>query len=194
MSDKTFDQVFDEINWDDWRYQPIREVVRHIHTLTSSAIAQEPVGYQFQHDETGRLVMVDAWQVANGFEMANPRLRKAGALYLHAAPQPVMQKPIALTFAGWQAKHGPNGAAYDIEMQQAGWDGAIKYAAPQPQGEQCSSADVEVSYEVIQDDMQVAVTSGQNAYKEILHYAAQYEQDGPIEIYKVHRILIKETT
>jgi hypothetical protein len=28
-----------------------------------------------------------------------------------------------MTFDEWQRKHGPNGGAYDIEMQRAGWDG-----------------------------------------------------------------------
>ncbi len=28
-------------------------------------------------------------------------------------------------FEEWQAKHGPNGGAYDIEMQRAGWNGAM---------------------------------------------------------------------
>lgn len=30
-----------------------------------------------------------------------------------------------MTFEEWQAKHGPNGGAYDIEMQRAGWNGAM---------------------------------------------------------------------
>lgn len=42
-------------------------------------------------------------------------------------------------------------------------------------------------YELHQDDMMVAGTSGKNAWREILHYAAQYEQDGPVEIYEVVR-------
>ena len=28
-----------------------------------------------------------------------------------------------MTFEEWQGKHGPNGGAYGIEMQRAGWDG-----------------------------------------------------------------------
>lgn len=28
-----------------------------------------------------------------------------------------------MTFEEWQEKHGPNGGAYDIEMQRAGWEG-----------------------------------------------------------------------
>lgn len=32
-----------------------------------------------------------------------------------------------MTFEEWQMKHGPNWAAYDIEMQRAGWDGALAH-------------------------------------------------------------------
>lgn len=45
----------------------------------------------------------------------------------------------------------------------------------------------DVSYELIQDDQLVACTSGSNALREIQHYAAQYEQDGPVEIIKCVR-------
>jgi len=45
-------------------------------------------------------------------------------------------------------------------------------------------------FEVWQDDMCVAGTMGSNALNEIKHYAAQYEQDGPIEVYEVTRTLI----
>lgn len=31
-----------------------------------------------------------------------------------------------MTFDEWQAKHGPNGGAFDIEMQRAGWNGRQK--------------------------------------------------------------------
>ncbi len=41
-----------------------------------------------------------------------------------------------MTFDEWQAKHGPNGGAYDIEQQRAGWEGALAHAglsaAPTP--------------------------------------------------------------
>jgi len=45
-------------------------------------------------------------------------------------------------------------------------------------------------FEVWQDDMCVAGTMGSNALNEIKHYAAQYEQDGPIEVYEVTRTLV----
>ena len=49
----------------------------------------------------------------------------------------------------------------------------------------------EVEYELFEvqgdDILMVAGTSGKRAYEEILHYAAQYVQDGPVEIYKLVR-------
>jgi hypothetical protein len=54
-------------------------------------------------------------------------------------------------------------------------------------GRTAGAADAESEYELHQDDMMVAGTSGKRAYEEILHYAAQYVQDGPVEIYKVVR-------
>ena len=41
----------------------------------------EPVAWMFHHDETGRIVCVDSWQVENGFENLNPRLQKICPLY-----------------------------------------------------------------------------------------------------------------
>lgn len=48
----------------------------------------------------------------------------------------------------------------------------------------------EPEYELHQDDMMVAGTSGKRAYEEILRYAEQYAQDGPVELYKVIRTKI----
>ena len=46
-------------------------------------------------------------------------------------------------------------------------------------------------YEVWQDDIMVASASGHrpDAIREILHYAAQYQQDGPVQIFEVRRQL-----
>lgn len=33
-----------------------------------------------------------------------------------------------MIFKEWQEKHGPNGGEYDIEMQRAGWDGAMTHS------------------------------------------------------------------
>ena len=50
--------------------------------------------------------------------------------------------------------------------------------------------DKDAEYELIQDDVLCAGTSGPSALKEIMHYAEQYAEDGPIEIYKVTRTRI----
>lgn len=50
------------------------------------AVAGEQVGWMWQHDETGRTGFVDCWQVENGWQEGNPRLRFISKLY--APPQP----------------------------------------------------------------------------------------------------------
>jgi len=40
-----------------------------------------------------------------------------------------------MTFKEWQDKHGPNGGEYDIEMQRAGWDGAMTHSQCKEQQE-----------------------------------------------------------
>jgi hypothetical protein len=42
---------------------------------------QEPVGYLFQHEETGLTTVVDVQQVEWGFEKNNPRHQKIGPVY-----------------------------------------------------------------------------------------------------------------
>ena len=52
-------------------------------------VEQEPVVWMFQHEETGRIMYVDAQQIEWGFEKNNPRLIKVRPAYLH--PQPPRQ-------------------------------------------------------------------------------------------------------
>lgn len=64
---------------------------------TPPAVAGEPVGWMWQHEENGRTGFVDCWQVENGWQENNPRLRLVSKLYTH--PQPAAQdaerKPLA---------------------------------------------------------------------------------------------------
>jgi len=54
----------------------------------------EPVAWMFQHEETGRIMFVEAQQLEWGFEKGNPRLKKIGPVY--TAPQPAPQgEPMA---------------------------------------------------------------------------------------------------
>jgi hypothetical protein len=46
-----------------------------------SAPVQEPIGYLFQHEETGLTMVVDVQQVEWGFEKNNPRHQKIGPVY-----------------------------------------------------------------------------------------------------------------
>lgn len=48
-------------------------------------------------------------------------------------------------------------------------------------------------FEVWQNDMMVASASGprDDALREAMHYAAQYEQDGPVRVFEVTRILVR---
>lgn len=48
-------------------------------------VSQEPVAYEFQHEDTGRTMFVEPKQVEWGFEKNNPRLFKVGPVYRHPA-------------------------------------------------------------------------------------------------------------
>jgi hypothetical protein len=43
--------------------------------------AAKPVAYMWQHEETGNVGFVDPWQVENGWQAANPRLRIVSPLF-----------------------------------------------------------------------------------------------------------------
>jgi len=49
--------------------------------LAQPAPVQEPIGYLFQHEETGLTTVVDVQQVEWGFEKNNPRHQKIGPVY-----------------------------------------------------------------------------------------------------------------
>lgn len=69
------------------------------------------------------------------------------------------------------------------ELQPSGNTGELV------QGEDSARLDagIEVSYELMQDDMIVAGASGLGADRDIAHYAMVYGQDGPVECYRVER-------
>jgi hypothetical protein len=43
--------------------------------------APKPVAFMWQHEETGNVGFVDPWQVENGWQAANPRLKIVSPLY-----------------------------------------------------------------------------------------------------------------
>jgi len=47
---------------------------------------EEPVAWEFQHEETGLIDFVDPQQVEWGFEKNNPRWQKIGPVYRHPSP------------------------------------------------------------------------------------------------------------
>ena len=46
-------------------------------------IKEEPVAFEYQHEETGVIGYIDQWQIDNGFFKSNPRLQLIGPLYRH---------------------------------------------------------------------------------------------------------------
>jgi hypothetical protein len=56
---------------------------------------QEPIGYLFQHEETGLTTVVDVQQVEWGFEKNNPRHQKIGPLY--TTPPAAQRQWVGLT-------------------------------------------------------------------------------------------------
>jgi len=47
------------------------------------ALKEEPVAFEYQHEETGVIGYIDQWQIDNGFFKSNPRLQLIGPLYRH---------------------------------------------------------------------------------------------------------------
>ena len=58
---------------------------------TQQPVAErEPVAWMWQHEETGRIGFVDSYQIENGWQESNPRLRLSMPLYTSQQPaQPV---------------------------------------------------------------------------------------------------------
>lgn len=61
------------------------------------AVAGEQVGWMWQHDETGRTGFVDCWQVENGWQDGNPRLRLISKLYTTPQPTQAQAGAVPLT-------------------------------------------------------------------------------------------------
>lgn len=73
------------------RYQFAREIEAAV-LKKLAAQAGEPVGYFFQHEDTGQMMSVDVQQVEWGFEKNNPRLINCGKLYTEAQLIAAQQK------------------------------------------------------------------------------------------------------
>jgi hypothetical protein len=62
------------------------------HDCDKCKAVQEPIGYLFQHEETGLTTVVDVQQVEWGFEKNNPRHQKIGPVYTTPPAQPAAQE------------------------------------------------------------------------------------------------------
>jgi hypothetical protein len=58
--------------------------------LAAQPAVQEPIGYLFQHEETGLTTVVDVQQVEWGFEKNNPRHQNIGPVYTTPPAQPAV--------------------------------------------------------------------------------------------------------
>lgn len=58
---------------------------KHIMRYAQPAAPQEPVAWMWQNEETGNIGFIDAWQLQNGWEKENPRLRIISPLYAKPA-------------------------------------------------------------------------------------------------------------
>jgi hypothetical protein len=67
--------------------------------LAAPVSVAEPVAYEYQHDETGRIMFVDVWQRENGWAAANDRWTLVGPLFRHPhaefASEPAARTPVA---------------------------------------------------------------------------------------------------
>ena len=68
----------------------VEEVRRVGENIEQPEQQAEPVAWMFQHEETGRIMCVEAQQVEGGFEKGNPRLKKIAPLYT----TPPQRKPL----------------------------------------------------------------------------------------------------
>lgn len=85
-----------------------------------------------------------------------------------------------------------NGYSTGFEAAKSLFSASASPAAPLAAAVPAEEAS-EVEYELHQNDGWVAGTVGKNAYSEIMHYAAQYSQDGPVEVFKVVRTKLTST-
>lgn len=123
---------------------------------------------------------------------------------LVAAPVPPVhadEQPVELADQILQLNSKPNdawGVQKQIGYEEGYFDAkcaAAKLARAAHLARQAQAGAVaEFEYELVQDDMVVAATSGPSAWREIKHYAAQYEQDGPVEIIEVARKKVSAPT
>ena len=91
----------------------VEQAIKALEEALAKQEQGEPVAWMFQHEETGRIMFVEAQQLEWGFEKGNPRLKKIGPIYT----TPQQRKPLtdeqAIIIKGstcpaidWNARHG----------------------------------------------------------------------------------------
>ena len=74
----------------------MQEAIAAIKQAIAAPTVQEPIGYLFQHEETGLTTVVDVQQVEWGFEKNNPRHQKIGPVYTPPPAQPATEESSAV--------------------------------------------------------------------------------------------------
>lgn len=65
----------------------------------SDSVQAEPVAWQWQHDETGRVGFVDLWQVEHGWQANNPRCKLVRPLYAHPPASDALREAARMALA-----------------------------------------------------------------------------------------------
>ena len=81
---------------------------------------QEPVAWMFQHEETGRMMFVEAQQLEWGFEKGNPRLKKIRPVYT-TPPQrkPLSDEEFRAILRSLSRQQGWDGDGWDLALKEA---------------------------------------------------------------------------
>lgn len=84
----------------------------------ASRVSQQPVAWMWQHDETGRTGFVDVWQVENGWQQQNPRLRLIRPLVFGDSVVPPVQPSGATLSQAAIIKYVP----VDSRLRDGNWN------------------------------------------------------------------------
>ena len=115
-TDAELDMLIDDVVGLDSSNEAFRKFARAVLAKwgASPVVAGEPVWWMWQHDETGRTGFVDCWQVENGWQENNPRLRLVSRLYRTQQPTRAQAGAVPLTAAQKQQIHNETGAGHAL--------------------------------------------------------------------------------
>lgn len=107
---------------DSYSFEDVWNCIEAALACCPDARADEPIAYEFQHDETGRTTFVDPWQVEQGFATNNPRWQLIGPVFRHAraaAPQAEAAQGVPVA---WQVRRA-DGRIDGVPIQ---WESCTK--------------------------------------------------------------------